>query len=61
MALTESLVPLPPGLLAVWVGFRVLGSVLIVPAAEELAFRGYVLQKLGAPDFTVVRPGQFAW
>jgi CAAX prenyl protease-like protein len=61
LALAERLVPLPSGLLAVWVGFRVLGSVLIVPIAEELAFRGYVLQKLVAPDFATVRPGQLTW
>jgi exosortase E/protease (VPEID-CTERM system) len=61
MALAESLVPLPPGLLGVWVGFRVVGSVLIVPAAEELAFRGYVLPKLVASEVTAVRPSQCTW
>jgi CAAX prenyl protease-like protein len=45
------------GLTLVWVGFRVLGSVLIVPVAEELAFRGYVIHKLVAPDFATVLPG----
>jgi exosortase E/protease (VPEID-CTERM system) len=53
------LATLPSGLVIVWVGFRVLGSVLIVPVAEELAFRGYVLPKLVAYDFATVRPGQF--
>ena len=53
------LATLPSGLGIVWVGFRVLGSVLIVPVAEELAFRGYVLPKLVAYDFATVRPGQF--
>ena len=55
------LATLPGGLLGVWVGFRVLGSVLIVPVAEELAFRGYVIHKLVAQDFATVRPGQFTW
>jgi exosortase E/protease (VPEID-CTERM system) len=57
----EGLAALPSGLAVVWVGFRVLGSVLIVPVAEELAFRGYVIHKLSAPDFSRVRPGQFTW
>src|SRR5262249_34514891 len=33
---------LPPGLLAGWMVFRVLGSIVAVPLAEELAFRGYL-------------------
>jgi len=26
-----------------WLGFRVLGAAVVVPVAEELAFRGYLL------------------
>ena len=59
--LADGLAPLPTGLTEIWVGFRVLGSVLIVPVAEELAFRGYVIHKLVAQDFTAVRPGQCPW
>ncbi|MBM4220786.1 MAG: exosortase E/protease, VPEID-CTERM system [Gammaproteobacteria bacterium] len=44
-----------------WLGFRVIGSVITVPIAEELAFRGYLLRKLVAGDFENVRPGQFTW
>jgi hypothetical protein len=40
-----------------WVGFRVLQSVFIVPIAEELAFDGYVIHKLVAPDFATALPG----
>jgi exosortase E/protease (VPEID-CTERM system) len=54
-----SLATLPEGLTMIWIGFRVLGAVLIVPVAEELAFRGYVLRKLVASDFATVRPGRF--
>jgi exosortase E/protease (VPEID-CTERM system) len=60
-ALADGLAALPDGLAVLWVGFRVLGAVLIVPIAEELAFRGYVIHKLFAPDFATVRPGQFTW
>jgi exosortase E/protease (VPEID-CTERM system) len=59
--LAEGLAQLPAWLTVVWVGCRVLGSVLTVPIAEELAFRGYVLHKLVARDFETVRPGQFTW
>ena len=34
--MAEGLAQLPAGLIIVWVGFRVLGSVLIVPIAEDL-------------------------
>ncbi len=57
--MAASLATLPGGLPLVWIGCRVLGSVLIVPVAEELAFRGYVIHKLVTHDFATVRPGQF--
>jgi exosortase E/protease (VPEID-CTERM system) len=34
-----------------WLTLRSLGSVLVVPVAEELAFRGYLLRRLQARDF----------
>ena len=34
-----------------WIGFRVVGSVLVVPVVEEMAFRGYLLRRLAAADF----------
>lgn len=37
-----------------WLIFRTVGSVLIIPVVEELAFRGYLLRRLIAPDFTAV-------
>jgi exosortase E/protease (VPEID-CTERM system) len=43
-----------------WLTLRVLGSVLVVPLAEELAFRGYLLRRLSARDFTDVPPGSFS-
>jgi exosortase E/protease (VPEID-CTERM system) len=38
-----------------WLLARVLGSVLVVPLAEELAFRGYGLRRLIQADFESVR------
>jgi CAAX prenyl protease-like protein len=51
---------MPAGLAAVWLIFRVLGSVITVPIAEELAFRGYVLRRLISPDFDKTSP-RFTW
>ena len=37
-----------------WLALRVIGSVVAVPIAEELAFRAYLLRRLMAADFTEV-------
>ena len=50
---------LPRGWAVVWVGFRVLGSVVTVPLAEELAFRGYLIRRLTGGDFQTIPPGRF--
>jgi exosortase E/protease (VPEID-CTERM system) len=39
---------------SVWIMFRVLGSVVTVPIAEELAFRGFLTRRLIAKDFVSV-------
>jgi exosortase E/protease (VPEID-CTERM system) len=44
-----------------WIGARVLGSVIVIPLVEELAFRGYLTRRLISADFAHVRPGQFSW
>lgn len=44
-----------------WILFRAIGAVLIVPIAEELAFRGYIIRKLVSADFEAVAPGHFTW
>jgi exosortase E/protease (VPEID-CTERM system) len=60
-ALPQGLAELTNGTVAIWLGFRVLGSVIAVPLAEELAFRGYLIRKLIAKDFQRVPLGQFTW
>ncbi len=37
-----------------WILFRVLGSSVVIPIIEELAFRGYLLRRLQSPDFQEV-------
>ena len=60
-ALSQSVAELTSRSAAVWLVFRVLGSVITVPLAEELAFRGYLIRKLIAKDFENVPLGQFTW
>lgn len=45
----------------IWLATRVAGSVLIVPLAEELAFRGYVQRRVMAVDFQSVSPAHASW
>ena len=40
---------------------RILGSVITVPIAEELAFRGYALRRLISSDFDKISPRRFTW
>ena len=56
-----SLAEIPAGLAAVWLLFRVLGSVITVPIAEELAFRGYLLRRLIPADFDDLSTLRFTW
>jgi CAAX prenyl protease-like protein len=44
-----------------WQAFRILGYVVTVPIAEELAFRGYLLRRVISNDFEQVAPGTFTW
>ncbi len=60
-ALADDLARLPRVLAALWLAARVFGSVVTVPIAEELAFRGYLTRRLIAADFLSVSPGRFTW
>jgi exosortase E/protease (VPEID-CTERM system) len=59
-ALPAALAEMPAGMAAAWLIFRVLGSIITVPLAEELAFRGYALRRLVSPDFDKI-PLSFTW
>ena len=58
--LAAALAAMPTSLAAVWLAFRVVGAVVAVPLAEELAFRGYLLRRLVAPDFRAVPLRRFS-
>lgn len=44
-----------------WITTRVLTSVILVPVAEELAYRGYLLRRLVAENFEAVSYGAVGW
>ncbi len=60
-AMSAHLASVPGWVAAIWLMFRVLGSAITVPLAEELAFRGYLLCRLSgrAPSATGFLP--FSW
>jgi exosortase E/protease (VPEID-CTERM system) len=44
-----------------WIAVRVLGSCLVIPVVEELAFRGFLLRWLVSPEFERVPPRAWTW
>lgn len=46
---------------SLWIASRALTGVLLVPVAEELAYRGYLLRRLRAEDFESVAFGSVGW
>ncbi len=55
------LVSLTPAAMAAWLILRLVGTIILVPIAEELAFRGYLHRKLIADKFETVTEGAFSW
>jgi CAAX prenyl protease-like protein len=60
-ALRGGLADLSPFSRVLWLAFRVVGAVVVVPVAEELAFRGYLLRRLIAAHFVEVPYQGFRW
>ncbi len=60
-ALAAWLASLPVWAAAAWMVCRAFGAVVLVPIAEELAFRSYLQRLLVARDFSQVAPGHFTW
>jgi CAAX prenyl protease-like protein len=44
-----------------WIAVRVLGAVVTVPIAEELAFRGFLLRRFDSEDFQSVAVKAVSW
>jgi len=52
---------LPWWLALTWIALRALNTVVLVPIAEELAFRGYLYRAIAARGFDGSAPYQFNW
>jgi exosortase E/protease (VPEID-CTERM system) len=50
-----------PTFQGVWIAVRFASSVLLVPIAEELAYRGYLMRRLGSGDFTAIKYEWVGW
>jgi exosortase E/protease (VPEID-CTERM system) len=60
-AMPDDLAKAPVALRVFWIASRVAGSTLVVPIAEELAYRGYLLRRLIDPDFESVPFRSVRW
>jgi exosortase E/protease (VPEID-CTERM system) len=55
------LAAMPSWARALWIASRALTAILLVPIAEELAYRGYLMRRLQAEDFESVAFGAVGW
>ncbi len=60
-AIPRALAAMPMSAAAAWLVCRIIGSVALVPVAEELAFRGYLIRRMIAADFESVPVDRFTW
>jgi exosortase E/protease (VPEID-CTERM system) len=60
-AMPESLATVPVALRGFWILSRIVGAILIVPIAEELAYRGYLMRRLTRSDFESVAFQTVRW
>jgi exosortase E/protease (VPEID-CTERM system) len=44
-----------------WIGARLAGAVLLAPIVEELAFRGFLMRRIGTADFLQADPRNASW
>lgn len=55
------LIELPAEYAIIWLAIKLTGSTLVVPAAEELLFRGYLIRKLATTHFELTDTRQISW
>jgi exosortase E/protease (VPEID-CTERM system) len=60
-AMPHPLAAMPAVMRGLWIASRIAASVLTVPIAEELAYRGYLLRRLSSPDFESVPFQRVGW
>jgi exosortase E/protease (VPEID-CTERM system) len=56
-----ALAALSPALRGLWIASRFTASVVTVPLAEELAYRGYLMRRLSSPDFESMSLSSVRW
>jgi exosortase E/protease (VPEID-CTERM system) len=57
----QALLDASAGARLAWIAARIVGAVLFVPIAEELAFRGFLMRRLVSAEFETVDWRTFAW
>jgi exosortase E/protease (VPEID-CTERM system) len=60
-AMPSALASVSPAIQIPWIMLRIMGAVITVPIAEELAFRGFLLRRLISADFEAVSLQSFTW
>ena len=60
-SLPDNLAAMNRATAVMWIVFRVIGSVVTVPLAEELAFRGYLMRRIGSADFEEQAYARCSW
>jgi len=60
-AMPDKLAAMPTALRVSWILSRMAGSILIVPIAEELAYRGFLMRRLVKADFESVSFNSVGW
>jgi exosortase E/protease (VPEID-CTERM system) len=60
-AMPEKLAGLPSSLRGIWIMSRLTGGILVVPIAEEIAYRGYLMRRLINADFETVPFQSVRW
>jgi exosortase E/protease (VPEID-CTERM system) len=60
-AVRSEVLRLAPPARAAWIAVRIAGACAVVPAVEELAFRGFLLPWLVRPDFEAAPPRAWTW
>jgi exosortase E/protease (VPEID-CTERM system) len=60
-AMPDDLAQLPGSVRAAWIGCRAAAAIITVPIAEELAYRGFLMRRIGRAEFDSVALQSVRW
>jgi exosortase E/protease (VPEID-CTERM system) len=60
-AMPDDLARLPGSARAAWIGCRAAAAIITVPIAEELAYRGFLMRRIGSAEFDSVALQSVRW